>query len=74
MIWRFIVEHIVEMGSLGDFRFGRLGHVTGIFGTTDSFSTSEGIFSASGGKEVSARESNSCCLNSLSFGLLLMLP
>ena len=74
MIWRFMVEHIVEMGSLGDFRFGTLGEVTDMLGVTDSLSVSDVVSDpTSGTKEFSARESSSCCLKSLSFGRLLKL-
>ena len=69
-----MVEHIVEMGSLGDLRFGTVGEVTEMFGVIISLSTSVPLIcSVSGTKEVSARESSSCCLNSLSFGLLIKL-
>ena len=70
IICRFIVEHIVEMGSLGDFLFGTFGDVTEMLGVIDSLSESKEVVSASCNNEVSARESSSCCLNSLSFGLL----
>ena len=74
MIWRFIVEHIVEMGSLGDFRFNALGEVTDMLGVTDSLSVSDVVSDpTSATKEFSARESSSCCLKSLSFGRLLKL-
>ena len=74
MIWRFMVEHIVEIGSLGDFRFGTLGEDTDMLGVTDSLSVSDVVSDpTSGTKEFSASESSSCCLKSLSFGRLLKL-
>ena len=68
IIWRFIVEHIVEMGSLGDLRFGTFGDVTEMLGVMDNLSVSILPSPVSGNKEFSARESSSCCLNSLNLG------
>ena len=59
----------MEMGSLGDFRFGTLGEVNDIQGVTDNLSVSDAVSEpTSGTNEFSARESSSCCLKSLSFG------
>ena len=63
----------MEMGSLGDFRFGTLGEVNDIQGVTDNLSVSEAVSEpTSGTNEFSARESSSCCLKSLSFGRLIL--
>ena len=59
---------MVEMGSLGDFRFGTFGDVTEMLGVTDSLSDSKEVVSDSCNSEFSARESSSCCLNRRNFG------